>query len=68
MFVESCLCLEFCAVSKTDYFHFYMPNMGLKTQMNKIKKADYLFKSTNASEEAWAIKLEICWEELRGHG
>ena len=34
------------------------PNMGPKTQKN-CEKADYLFKSTNASEEGSAIKLEI---------
>lgn len=45
---------------KTDYLHFYMSNMGLKTLKNKIKKADYLFKNTNAREEGFSMKLEMC--------
>ncbi len=43
-----------------------MPNMGLNAQKYKINKADYLFKSTNAREEGWAIKVEMCREELKG--
>lgn len=34
---------------------------------NKIKKADDLFKRTNAGEEGSAIRPEICRDELREH-
>lgn len=39
---------------KTDYLHFYMPNMGLKTLKNN------LFKSTNARKEGFNMKLTMC--------